>query len=124
MAISLAINHWRPYLLGKKFLVTINHKSLKQLLQQKVITRSQQNWMAKLLGYNFNIVYKLGSENKRADTLSRKIDEGELQVLAHFPMWLDSHTVLSEVHNDIKFKEVIDKINRGGEKETAGFEYR
>ncbi|XP_052732413.1 uncharacterized protein LOC128196214 [Vigna angularis] len=42
-------------------------KSLKQLLQQRITMGSQQNWMAKLLGYNFEIVYKLGCENKGDD---------------------------------------------------------
>jgi hypothetical protein len=27
-------------------------------MQQKIVTAEQQNWAAKLLGYNFDIVYK------------------------------------------------------------------
>lgn len=58
MAMVLAIQHWQPYLLDKKFKVHTDHKSLKQLLQQRISTRNQQNWLAKLLGYIFEIVYK------------------------------------------------------------------
>ncbi|KAK2383154.1 hypothetical protein QL285_070639 [Trifolium repens] len=57
-AIVLAIQHWRPYLLGRKFIVSTDQKSLKELMQQKIVTAEQQNWAAKLLGYNFDIVYK------------------------------------------------------------------
>ncbi|KZV37815.1 hypothetical protein F511_30328 [Dorcoceras hygrometricum] len=32
MALVLAVQHWRPYLLGQKFIVTTNHKSLTSLL--------------------------------------------------------------------------------------------
>jgi len=75
MAVALAINLWRPYLLGRKFLVATDHKSLCQLLQHKVITGNQQNWIAKLLGYNFDIIYKPGMENRGANTSSRQ-EEG------------------------------------------------
>ena len=89
MAVALAIQHWRPYLLGRKFTVYSNQKSLKQLLQQRITTGSQQNWLAKLLGYNFEIAYKPGLENKGADALSRSMGEMELNSLAYIPVWLD-----------------------------------
>ncbi|MCI59206.1 (-)-germacrene d synthase-like, partial [Trifolium medium] len=54
MAVVLAIQHWRPYLLGRKFTVSSDQKSLKQLLQQRMITADQQNWAAKLSGYDFD----------------------------------------------------------------------
>lgn len=55
MALGLAIQHWRPYLIGRKFIVSIDQKSLKQLLQQRISTAEQQNWAAKLLGYDLFI---------------------------------------------------------------------
>ncbi|MCI42520.1 RNA-directed DNA polymerase (Reverse transcriptase) [Trifolium medium] len=42
----------------------------------------QQNWAAKLLGYNFEIVYKPGKENRGADALS-KIEEGNVVRFSH-----------------------------------------
>lgn len=57
MAVAMAVQHWRPYLLGRKFVVYTNQKSLRFLLEQRVTTQAQQHWIAKLLGYDFDIVY-------------------------------------------------------------------
>lgn len=70
MAVVLDIQHWRPYLLGRKFVVSADQKSLKQLLQQRVVNADQQNWDAELLGYDFEFVYKQGRLNKGAYALS------------------------------------------------------
>jgi hypothetical protein len=88
MAVVLAIQHWRPYLLGRKFVVSTDQKSLKQLLQQKIVTVEQQNWTAKLLGYDFEIVYKQGKLNKGADALSRMHEAGELSAIYSQTEWL------------------------------------
>lgn len=64
MAVALSIQHWHPYLPGWKFSVYTDQKSLKQLLQQGTTTMDQQNWAAKLLGYQFEIVYKPSLESK------------------------------------------------------------
>jgi len=53
MALVLAIQHWRPYLSGKKFSVFTDQKSPRYLLEQRITTQNQQNWLAKLLGYEF-----------------------------------------------------------------------
>lgn len=78
MALVLAIRHWRPYLLGQRFMVYTDHKSLRYLLEQRITTQNPQNWLAKLLGYEFDIVYKVGAANKVADALSRKYEYKQL----------------------------------------------
>ncbi|KAL0534101.1 hypothetical protein IC582_028382 [Cucumis melo] len=56
MVVVLAVQRWRPYLLGGKFKVKTDQKSLKFLLEQRVIQTQYQNWIAKLLGYSFEVV--------------------------------------------------------------------
>ena len=38
LAMVLAVEKWRPYLLGKHFIIKTDHFSLKYLVQQKIIT--------------------------------------------------------------------------------------
>lgn len=107
MAFVLAVQHWRPHLLGRKFGVYSNQKSLKHLLQQRITKVDQQNWIAKLLGYQFEVVYKPGTENKKGDSLSRMFDKGELKSIIAFPIWLQ---VQQEVGEDEELRKVIEGI--------------
>ena len=61
----------RP-LKGKDFKVKIDHDSLKYFLEQRLSSEEQQKWVTKILGYDFEIVYKKGKQNVLADALSRK----------------------------------------------------
>ncbi|KAL0412970.1 UNVERIFIED_CONTAM: Retrovirus-related Pol polyprotein from transposon.6 [Sesamum radiatum] len=70
-AISEAVRKWRQYLLGRKFHIYTDHHSLRGLLQQTIQTPAQQKWLTKLLGYDFDIHYTPGKDNRVADALSR-----------------------------------------------------
>lgn len=107
MALVMAIQHWRPYLVGRRFIVHTNQQSLKYFLEQRIVTQNQQNWLAKLIGYDFEIVYKKGSTNRAADALSRRGESGakerELQMISR-PFWQDFNDILREVEEDEMLK--------------------
>ncbi|KAL5763740.1 hypothetical protein ACOSQ2_016334 [Xanthoceras sorbifolium] len=63
---------WRPYLLERKFTIVTDQQALRHLLQQKIVTPEQQKFMVKLSGFEYDIIYQPGKENKVADALSRK----------------------------------------------------
>ncbi|MCH79330.1 transposon Tf2-1 polyprotein [Trifolium medium] len=122
MAVVLAIQHWRPYLLGRKFVVSTDQKSLKQLLQQRIVTAEQQNWTAKLLGYDFEIVYKQGRLNKGADALSRIHEGGEIKTMISQSKWIQEEQVKVENQHDEKIQKIIVDLQQDPEA-WPGYEY-
>ncbi|GJY25612.1 reverse transcriptase [Tanacetum coccineum] len=77
LAVVAALDKWKGYLLDRHFKIRTDHFSLKYLLNQKLTTPFQFKWLPKLLGYDYEIVYKKGSENVVADALSRMDSSGE-----------------------------------------------
>ncbi|KAJ9552225.1 hypothetical protein OSB04_016270 [Centaurea solstitialis] len=100
MAIVFAVKKWRPYLLGNHFTVRSDQQSLKFLLEQRVVELEYQNWMSKLLGYNFSIVYKQGSANRATDALSRKPEQTKLSSLT-VPNWVPWDRFKEELKEDV-----------------------
>ena len=80
LALVVAVKKWRPYLLGRSFVIKTDHQSLKYLLEQKIGTPAQQKWITKLLGYAFIVEYKHGKENLVANALSRREATGDVDV--------------------------------------------
>jgi hypothetical protein len=110
MALVLSIQHWRHYLLGKEFIVYTDHKSLKHFLQQRITSPDQQCWLAKLLGYQFEVKYKPGMENKAADALSRCFDETEMCTLISYPQWDDKKKLLDEIKSDPYIQKLMTEV--------------
>jgi len=67
-----AVRHWRPYLWGRHFLIRTDHYSLKFLLDQRLSTVPQHQWISKLFGFDFTVEYRPGRLNTVADALSRR----------------------------------------------------
>ena len=74
LVLVIVVHKWRPYLLGRPFVIKTDQQSLKYILEQRITTPAQQKWLAKLLGYLFVMEYKKGCENRVANALSKKVD--------------------------------------------------
>lgn len=116
LALVLAVQKWRPYLLGRKFIVRTDHQSLKHLWTQKIATTAQQRWLYKLMGYDFHVEYKKGGENVVADALSRR-DETEqkagllMALTQMLPHWLDA--IKEEVATNSTLQALLARIQQG-----------
>ena len=103
-------------MLGKEFIVYTDHKSLKHFLQQRVSSPDQQCWLAKLFGYQFEVKYKPGLENRAADALSRCYDEGEMNSIISYPLWVDKKKLLDEIDTDPYIQKLIAEVQETPEK--------
>jgi hypothetical protein len=113
LALVTAIQRWRPYLLGQRFVVRTNHRSLKYLWDQTITTEAQQKWLVKLMGYDFTIEYKQGHDNRVADALSRQ-EEGTLMALsAPIPHWIEP--IQQEVLHDPDLQALAARIQQNKE---------
>ncbi|TYK23171.1 Ty3/gypsy retrotransposon protein [Cucumis melo var. makuwa] len=87
IAVVLAVQRWRPYLLGRKFIVKTDQRSLKFLLEQR--------------------------ENKAADALSRMGPTAHLNQLTALTL-LDVEVIREEVRKDLALYEIIRLIEEQG----------
>ncbi|XP_011686344.1 PREDICTED: uncharacterized protein LOC105449050 [Wasmannia auropunctata] len=71
LAIIYCVNHFRPYLYGKKFTIITDHKPLVWLHSIKDPSSRLWKWRTKLSEYEYDIQYKKGKLNCNADALSR-----------------------------------------------------
>ncbi|MCH80609.1 hypothetical protein A2U01_0001379, partial [Trifolium medium] len=72
----------------------------------------EKELMALLLGYQFEVKYKPGLENKAADALSRCYDDIELKILVSYPQLVDSKKLLDEVNSDVDIQKMIHEIQQ------------
>ncbi|KAF2313838.1 hypothetical protein GH714_018225 [Hevea brasiliensis] len=115
MALVLAIQHWRPYLIGRKFTVRTDQRSLKHFYCSKLAPQHKQYWLSKLMGYSFMIEYKTGISNKAADALSRRDEEVELQAIS-VPQWVDWEEIAQEVMKDKQLSKIIAELSAGSKR--------
>jgi hypothetical protein len=71
LVIMEAVKTWQPYLLGQRFQIQTDQKSLKFLLEQRIVTPEQQKWVSKPVGFEYKIVYRPSLSNTVADALLR-----------------------------------------------------
>lgn len=111
-AITFAVKKWRTYLLGRKFIIRTDQRILRELMTQVVQTPEQQFYLAKLLGYSYEIVYKPGAQNRVTDALSR-IHEDHSQVFAiTIPHWDFIQKLQQTFTSDTQLQQLITQVQQ------------
>ena len=87
-------------------MVRTDQKSLRFLMEQREVNLEYQKWLTKLLGFDFEIVYKPGLENKAADALSRIVGVKELFAVSVVQA-LQLEEIASEVDKDQGLQRLI-----------------
>ena len=74
MAVYVFVKKYKHYLLGKKFIIRTDHKSLTWMLNWKKPNTSQYcSWIDELGMYDFKIYHRKGQLHTNADALSREL---------------------------------------------------
>ncbi|KAL4011280.1 hypothetical protein IC575_028332 [Cucumis melo] len=120
MDVVLAVQRWRPYLLGNRFVVRKDQKSLKFLLEQRVVQPQYQRWLAKLLGYTFDVEYKPGVENNATDALSKVTPTIQTHTVTA-SVFLDLQIIKEEVEKDIRLMKIIAELNSNDNQQDSKF---
>ena len=60
MAFVVVVLKWRHYLLGRHFVIWTDQHNLKYIMAYREVGVEYQRWITKLLGYDFEIKFKLG----------------------------------------------------------------
>ncbi|KAA0053086.1 ty3-gypsy retrotransposon protein [Cucumis melo var. makuwa] len=76
------------------------------------IETDASGWIAKLLGYNFEVMYKPRLENKAADTLSTVPQSVHLNHITALAL-IDISVLKKEVDEDERLREIIEKLEKG-----------
>lgn len=109
-AITSVVKKWRTYLLGRKFTIHTDQRSLRELMTQIIQTPKQQFYLAKLLGFSYEIVYKPRAQNKVADALSRIHEVGPTFMVITVPHWDFLHALQSSLTDNNDYQQLLHKI--------------
>ena len=66
------VQHFKQHLLGRKFIIRVDHKPLLWLCNFQDATRIFARWISILGAYEYDLVFRPGHLHTNADTMSRK----------------------------------------------------
>ncbi|CAA0826979.1 Unknown protein [Striga hermonthica] len=121
VGLAKAIQHWRPYLWGRSFIIRTDHYSLKFLLEQRIITSPQQRWLSKLMGFDFTVEYRAGRENVVADALSRQYENFVVLAAVSTPQLDYLEDIKAAINSSIALQQLRDQILNGELKDYWSF---
>ncbi|QRW15700.1 Retrotransposable element Tf2 protein [Rhizoctonia solani] len=126
LVVIRAFKEWRHLLEGSELPIQVltDHKNLEYFSMSQSLNKCQIQWANFLVDYNFQIIYRPGAQNKKADILSRHYNlvplEGgvENQVLLKPELFISSITPDQEINDligkaiyeDNRLKEILYKL--------------
>ncbi|QRW25688.1 Retrotransposable element Tf2 protein [Rhizoctonia solani] len=126
LAVIRAFKEWRHLLEGSELPVQVlmDHKNLEYFSTSQTLNKCQIRWANFLVNYNFQIIYRPGAQNKKADILLQRYNlvplEGgvENQVLLKPELFISSITPDQEINDligkaiyeDNRLKEILHKL--------------
>lgn len=81
-------------------------------MTQIIQTPEQQFYLAKLLGYSYEIIYKPGAQNRVADALSRVHGPSPQLMVITVPHWDFLQQLQATLQNDPELKELLAKVQQ------------
>ena len=98
LAVVWAVQHFRPYLYGQPFDIITDHSALQSILKTQRPNGRVARWIMTLQEFNYNILYRKGSQNGNADALSRmhEMPEESALVLAIFSHDMEDLKLMQE----------------------------
>nr|GFB17299.1 hypothetical protein [Tanacetum cinerariifolium] len=114
LAVLMALDKWRGYLLDRYIVIKIDHYSLKYLLDYKITTPTQMKWVPKLMGFDYEVVYKKGKDNAATGALSRRQDVSEFFALSTTFVSIDLYQrIVSSWSEDEQLHAFITNLKKG-----------
>lgn len=107
LAIMMAIDKWRSYLLRGPFTIKTDHQSLCHLDDQILGSELQRKAMTKLIGLQYKFQYKRGVDNKSADALSR-VGHLFATVSGPYPKWIQE--VVNSYATDADAQQLLTEL--------------
>lgn len=120
LALTWAIQHFRPFLLGRKFIAQTDHKALLSMVRNSPMNARHVRYQLKLEEFDFELRHIPGSKNLVADALSRLTSRLNPHAKPFFPasgLEKTNNSVVSPItaaESDVDENDVIEKYHNAG----------
>lgn len=122
LAIIWAVKQFRQYVYGQNFNIVTDHKPLSWLFGVKDPGARLTRWRLQLKEYNYNIIYKPGTQNTNSDALSRigiTCVAQESEITPDYKTYTEEKS--KRIITNINIKEVAGEIFKAPEEYALGY---
>nr|GEX73202.1 reverse transcriptase [Tanacetum cinerariifolium] len=106
-AIVETVYKCRQYLVGRRFIICTDHKSIKEFMKQVIQTSIQQKYVRKLLGFNFEAT---GSYLQSLPTPTAVWEEVYMDIITGLPVYKGMTVILVVVDRFSKYAHLARRI--------------